>query len=81
MELPTGGHEICPLPQLFLPRVKRCGASPRGLMTVSNRINPDAGVVTVGVLTGKLTRSELEAHPHHHILDSVADVPALLDKL
>ncbi|WP_245702779.1 hypothetical protein [Arthrobacter subterraneus] len=50
-------------------------------MTVSNRINPDAGVVTVGVLTGKLTRSELEAHPHHHILDSVADVPALLDKL
>jgi phosphonatase-like hydrolase len=41
----------------------------------------NAGVVTVGVLTGKLTRSDLEAHPHHHILGSVADVPALLERM
>ncbi|WP_420037419.1 phosphonatase-like hydrolase [Streptomyces sp. cg28] len=35
-----------------------------------------AGVV-VGVLTGQLTREQLEAHPHTHVVDSVADVPGL----
>ncbi len=37
----------------------------------------NAGVVGVGVLTGALTRDELERHPHHHILDSVVDLLAL----
>lgn len=41
----------------------------------------NAGVVAVGVLTGKLGRGELERHPHHHIINSVADVPALLLKV
>ncbi|MEO8095683.1 MAG: phosphonatase-like hydrolase [Pseudolysinimonas sp.] len=34
----------------------------------------NAGVIAVGVLTGKLGRAELEPHPHDHILDSVVDV-------
>jgi phosphoglycolate phosphatase len=38
----------------------------------------NAGVTAVGVLTGKLGRDDLAAHPHHHILDGVKDVPALL---
>jgi phosphonatase-like hydrolase len=37
----------------------------------------NAGVVGVGVLTGAVGRSELERHPHHHILDSVVDVLSL----
>jgi phosphoglycolate phosphatase len=37
----------------------------------------NAGVIGVGVLTGQLSRQLLEAHPHHHILSSVADLPML----
>ena len=38
----------------------------------------NAGVTAVGVLTGKLGRDDLAGHPHHHILDGVKDIPALL---
>ncbi|MET3366979.1 phosphonatase-like hydrolase [Arthrobacter sp. M2012083] len=38
----------------------------------------NAGVTAVGVLTGKLDRDALAAHPHHHILEGVKDIPALL---
>ncbi|SEI75622.1 phosphonatase-like hydrolase [Arthrobacter sp. yr096] len=38
----------------------------------------NAGVTAVGVLTGKLGREDLAAHPHHHILDGVKDIPALI---
>jgi phosphoglycolate phosphatase len=34
----------------------------------------NAGVIAVGVLTGKLGRSVLESTPHDYILDSVVDV-------
>ncbi len=34
----------------------------------------NAGVITVGVLTGKLGRAELEPHPHDYILGSVVEV-------
>ena len=37
-----------------------------------------AGVTAVGVLTGKLDRTALEKHPHHHILDGVRDIPEAL---
>lgn len=37
-----------------------------------------AGVTAVGVLTGKLGREDLAAHPHDHIVDGVRDIPALL---
>ena len=41
----------------------------------------NAGVTAVGVLTGKLDREALAAHPHHHILDGVKDIPRLLTAL
>jgi len=34
--------------------------------------------VVAGVLSGAHTRRELEDAPHTHIIDSVADLPALL---
>lgn len=34
----------------------------------------NAGVIAVGVTTGKLGRSDLEAHPHDHVLDTLAEV-------
>ncbi|MHA7221248.1 phosphonatase-like hydrolase [Arthrobacter sp. RHLT1-20] len=37
-----------------------------------------AGAMAVGVLTGKLSRTSLEQYPHHHILDSVKDIPAVV---
>lgn len=45
------------------------------------RAATNAGVLAVGVLTGKLAREELESHPHHYIVDGVVDVPALLERL
>lgn len=39
----------------------------------------NAGVVSVGVLTGKLRREDLAVYPHDYILASVADVPGLAD--
>lgn len=38
----------------------------------------NAGAVSVGVLTGQTPRAALEAAPHDHILDSVAELPALI---
>jgi phosphoglycolate phosphatase len=37
----------------------------------------NAGVIGVGVLTGALSRAQLEPHPHHHILSGVAEIPGL----
>lgn len=42
--------------------------------------NVGAGLV-VGVLTGAHDRATLAAAPHSHIIDSVADLPALLENL
>jgi len=39
----------------------------------------NAGVIAVGVLTGKLGRAELEPHPHDYLLDSVVDVLGLAE--
>lgn len=38
----------------------------------------NAGAVAVGVLTGQTPRPALEAAPHDHILESVADLPELI---
>jgi phosphonatase-like hydrolase len=38
----------------------------------------NAGAISVGVLSGALTRAQLLAHPHDFLLDSVADLPGLL---
>jgi phosphoglycolate phosphatase-like HAD superfamily hydrolase len=39
--------------------------------------NAGCGLV-IGVTTGSYSRDQLQACPHSHILESVADVPALL---
>lgn len=55
-------------------RVLTAGDTPNDL---SAGMNAGAGFV-VGVTTGSFTRSQLEAEPHTHILDSVAALPTLL---
>src|SRR5215469_7731280 len=55
-------------------RVPTAGDTPNDL---GAGMNAGAGFV-VGVTTGSFTRSQLEAEPHTHILDSVAELPALL---
>ncbi len=39
--------------------------------------NADCGLV-IGVLGGSSTREELAPHPHHYLIDSIADLPGLL---
>jgi phosphonatase-like hydrolase len=55
-------------------RVLTAGDTPNDLGAGTNA---GAGFV-VGVTTGSFTRSQLEAEPHTHILDSVAGLPGLL---
>ena len=55
-------------------RVLTAGDTPNDL---GAGMNAGAAFV-VGVTTGSFTRSQLEAEPHTHILDSVAELPALL---
>jgi phosphonatase-like hydrolase len=55
-------------------RVLTAGDTPNDLGAGTNA---GAGFV-VGVTTGSFTRSQLEAEPHTHILDSVAGLPSLL---
>ena len=55
-------------------RVLTAGDTPNDLAV---GMNAGAGFV-VGVTTGSFTRSQLEAEPHTHILESVAAVAALL---
>jgi phosphonatase-like hydrolase len=55
-------------------RVLTAGDTPNDLAA---GMNAGAGFV-VGVTTGSFTRSQLEAEPHTHILDTVAALPALL---
>jgi phosphonatase-like hydrolase len=55
-------------------RVLTAGDTPNDLAA---GINAGAGFV-VGVTTGSFTRSQLEAEPHTHILDSVGALPELL---
>jgi len=55
-------------------RVLTAGDTPNDLAA---GMNAGAGFV-VGVTTGSFTRSQLEAEPHTHILNSVAALPALL---
>lgn len=50
-----------------------------GDTAVDVRAGRNAGVISVGVLTGKLTRELLADLPHDHIVESVANIPALLE--
>lgn len=38
----------------------------------------NAGVRTLGVLTGALSREQLEAHPHEWVLSGVAELPSVI---
>lgn len=49
-----------------------------GDTVVDLRAARNAGVVSVGVLTGQTPRELLEAEPHDHVLESVAVLPALV---
>jgi len=55
-------------------RVLTAGDTPNDL---SAGMNAGAGFV-VGVTTGSFTRAQLEAEPHTHVLDTVAELPTLL---
>jgi phosphonatase-like hydrolase len=44
---------------------------------VDLRAARNAGAIAVGVTSGALSREELAAHPHDHILGSVAEIPGL----
>ncbi|WP_336697221.1 phosphonatase-like hydrolase [Curtobacterium sp. USHLN213] len=49
-----------------------------GDTVVDLRAAENAGVVSVGVLTGQTPREALEAEPHDHVLASVSALPELL---
>lgn len=58
---------------LSVQEVLAAGDTANDLLAATN-----AGVTAVGVLTGRLARTDLEQHPHDHIINSAADVPDLL---
>ena len=62
----TGAVDVC--------RVLAAGDTLVDLAAARN-----AGVIAVGVLTGGLSRAELESLPHDHILGSVAELPGLAE--
>ncbi|MFI2565471.1 phosphonatase-like hydrolase [Paenarthrobacter sp. NPDC018779] len=74
-----------PAPHMIHRAMDRTGVQDvRAVIAAGDTVNDlaaanNAGVVAVGVLTGKLDREALAAHPHHHILDGVKDIPALLN--
>jgi phosphonatase-like hydrolase len=74
-----------PAPYLIFHAMEATGVSDvRRVLTAGDTPNDlgagmNAGArFVVGVTTGSFTRSQLEAEPHTHILDSVAALPALL---
>ncbi len=82
---PGPGVRGRPHPDLVLTAVLRLGVDDVRSVAVAGDTANDllagtragAGIVA-GVLTGAHGRAELEAAPHTHLLDSVADLPALL---
>lgn len=74
-----------PAPYMVHRAMERTGAtSVARVLTVGDTVldleagtNAGAGLV-IGVLSGGVPRAVLEAAPHTHVVDSVADLPALL---
>jgi len=88
IETVVGGSDVPagrPAPYLIFEAMKRLGVTDvRRVMVAGDTprdleagMNSGAGFV-IGVLSGASTEEELAAHPHTHIVASVADVPALL---
>jgi phosphonatase-like hydrolase len=75
-----------PAPYMVFRAMERTGVTDvRRVLTVGDTVldleagtNAGAGLV-VGVLSGGVPRDVLEAAPHTHVLDSVADLPGVLD--
>jgi phosphoglycolate phosphatase len=82
---PGPGVRGRPHPDLVLTAVLRLGIDDVRAVAVAGDTASDllagtragAGVVA-GVLTGAHGRAELEAAPHTHVLDSIAELPAIL---
>jgi phosphonatase-like hydrolase len=82
---PAPGTRGRPHPDLVLRAVLECEIDDVAAVAVAGDTTSDlwsgwragAGVVA-GVLTGAHRRAELESVPHTHLLDSIADLPALV---
>ena len=85
------GDEVAegrPAPYLVFRAMERTGTGSvdevlvGGDTVVDLRAGTNAGArVVLGVTTGKLSFADLEVERHTHLLDSVAGIPALLDRL
>lgn len=79
-EVPRGR----PAPHLIHRAMERTGViSVAAVLAAGDTVNDlqaaaNAGVLGVGVLTGKLSAEELASHPHLRILAGVKDLPGLL---
>ncbi|MDT8345349.1 MAG: HAD-IA family hydrolase, partial [Thermohalobaculum sp.] len=80
------GHALKPAPDMLLAFARCAGIPPASVVMVGDsrhdlEMVPAAGAaLAVGVLTGPAVAADLAPHAHH-ILPSIADLPALLDRL
>ena len=87
LTLAPGADGGPPLPRPGAERADAVGDRRRALLgrrrrhrqRPAGRVAPGAGIVA-GVLTGAHDRATLEAAPHTHVLDSIADLPAVLPR-
>ncbi len=77
-----------PAPYLIFRAMERTGTQrvDRVLAAGDTVVDLEAGTnagaaAVVGVGTGKLSLEDLAVHPHTHLIDSVADLPALVGSL
>ena len=82
--------DVChgrPAPDMIFKAMNLTGvADPRRVMNIGDtpldlQSGSKAGVVNIGVLTGKHTRDRLECEPHTFIVSDIGRVPELLKKL
>ncbi len=75
-----------PAPYMIFRAMEACGVrNVRSVLVAGDTVvdiqaGRNAGAVAVGVLTGKVDRAALEAEDHDYVLDSVADIPAVLER-
>lgn len=80
------GHALKPAPAMLLAFARSAGISPARVVMVGDSrhdlemVAAAGAALAVGVLTGPATVEDLAPHAHH-VLPSIADLPALLDRL
>ena len=79
------GHGAKPGPGMVLAFASHLGVPPATIAMVGDSVHDltaarAAGALAVAVLTGPAPRSVLEAHADH-VIDGIADLPALVDSL